>query len=322
MQFTLLKPMLPSLVHQIPTGEHWFYEVKYDGYRTIVHWDDEAVFLQSRNLNSLGEQFPEVVEGLLQKRDSLRDMFPLVMDAELCVLTSDFKGDFGIIQQRGRLRESSKIKSAAVKNPAQLCVFDLLVVKGINISSLPYHERKKQLRNLLESAMIPTDVRVNSILPILGVASKENPDELWNIVKLEDSEGIIAKKTNSIWQSGRTKDWVKIKNNKHGLFIITGFDPANGFFHVGVVKDDNITPIGLFSHGLEGDQRDAIIQIIHKNQIDVVSGIVLVEPRICVELEFLELYKEQLRQPRFVRFRFDQTWEVCTWEALQTNKEI
>jgi bifunctional non-homologous end joining protein LigD len=321
MQFQLLKPMLPSLSHEIPIGGHWFYEIKYDGYRTILHWDKDKVFLQSRNLNSLGEQFPEVVEGIKQLSDMFHESFPLVFDSELCVLSSNYKADFSIIQQRGRLREGTKIKLASKNYPATLCIFDILQVKGKNIQSLSFKERKQQLKDLLESVGIPLDVQADSLQPIMGILASNDPEKLWLTVESADSEGIIAKRTDSLWQSGRTKDWLKIKNNKRGIFIIRGFDPANGFFHVAVVRDGKLFLIGNFSHGLDGDERGAIIQIIHKNKVDIVNGVILVEPRICVELEYLELYKEQLRQPRFVTFRFDKTWEACTWEAMQTNKE-
>lgn len=320
MPFQMLRPMLPTLVYEIPSGEQWLYEIKFDGYRTILHWNCEKILLQSRNLNSLGAQFPEVINGLLALKNQFIDFFPLVFDCELCVLKSNYKADFEVIQGRGRLQSSAKIEAAGQQFPAKLCVFDILQLKGKSLHTLPFSDRKKQLKMVLDSAGIPSIVEADSSFPLLGISEENDPVKLWQIVKEADSEGIIAKKSKSVWQSGRTKDWLKIKNNKLGLFIITGFDPANGFFHVSVLRDKVLYPIGVFSHGLEGDERDAIIQIMHKNKNEIVNGIILVEPRICVELEYLELYKEQLRQPRFVRFRFDQTWEDATWEALQINK--
>jgi bifunctional non-homologous end joining protein LigD len=320
MKVNLLKPMLPTLVHEIPEGDRWLYEIKYDGYRTILHWDNQNILLQSRNLNSLNDQFPEVVQGITQFQDNLKDLFPLILDGELCILASRNKANFSAIQERGRLRSTIKISSASNNRPAKLVIFDILQVKNETLTTTPFHKRKEILLDILYKAKLPTEVEPLSDSPILGVNHYSNKDKIWELVIASDSEGIIAKRKESIWKNGRTKDWLKIKNNKHGLFIITGYDTLNSFFHVGVYRNNSLFQIGVFSHGLEGNERNAMVEIMIKNKLSESKGFIAVEPKICVELEYLELYKEQLRQARFLQFRFDRSWEDCTWEALQINK--
>jgi ATP-dependent DNA ligase len=88
---------------------------------------------------------------------------------------------------------------------------------------------------------------------------------------------------------------------------------------VGVVKENIISFIGLFAHGITGQEKEALIQIVKNNKSSQQGSFIAIDPSICVELSYLELYKEQLRQPRFLRFRFDVNWEDCTWQSLQKN---
>jgi bifunctional non-homologous end joining protein LigD len=157
---------------------------------------------------------------------------------------------------------------------------------------------------------------------IVWIGSVTDGNALFDQVKASEGEGIVAKRKNSVWTEGkRTTNWLKVKRHYVGTFIVTGYDESNGYVHVGILIKGQLQPIGLFSHGLDGKDRDALVQILKNNSLAKNGHRIEVAPRICVDLTFLELYQLQLRHPRFLRFRLDQDWEECTWEALQKQME-
>ncbi|WP_261178017.1 hypothetical protein [Anaerobacillus sp. CMMVII] len=94
----VLKPMLPSLVTEIPKGEDWVYEVKYDGFRAMIYLEENRnINIVSRNQNLLNQQFPEIINlfELVSRKLSL----PLILDGELSVLEGDLKANFDLIQK-------------------------------------------------------------------------------------------------------------------------------------------------------------------------------------------------------------------------------
>ncbi|MBD8067453.1 DNA ligase D [Bacillus sp. PS06] len=319
-----LRPMLPTLIFEAPKGSDWLYEIKYDGFRTLLYWDHGRIELISRNGNLLNEQFPEIIEYCRDQERLFSEDFPLIIDGEVCILESSYKASFEQIQIRGRLKNKEKIAATSAIKPAHFLAFDLLLIQDKSIMTDPFINRKKQLEDLFlkHNLMKIVDIQQNQLLQLIPYHSSFQ--EIWEKVQAEQSEGIIAKKRNSPWEEGkRTTSWYKIKNWQRGNFFITGYDQANGFFHVSVLRDKEIYEIGLFSNGLASEERDALLQVIRQNQHEGTKiGYVSVNPGICVELLYLELYKEQLRQPSFSKFQFDIDWSECTWENLQRKMDI
>lgn len=313
--------MLPTLVSDLPEGDEWRYEVKYDGYRATLHITEDRIDLISRNLHSFNGSFPDVIEGVEPLVERLDSTLPLVFDGELCILASDHKANFEIMQVRGRMRSQRKITEWAKAHRADYLAFDLLEEAGENLRPLSYSQRKQRLQELFLSLDLPPDVDCESPLPFHYVPSYDDGEKLWQQVKAWDSEGVVAKKISSIWMPGkRTHNWLKIKNWKTATFFLTAYDKESNYFHVAVLRDGKPYAIGVFSHGLEGNERTALIDIMRKNRreeaTEETTNVIMIEPSICVDLEFTELYKEGLRQPRFKAFRFDKNWEECTWEAV------
>lgn len=315
------KPMLPTLTSELPSGSDWCFEIKYDGFRSLLYIDKNLIDLYSRNLRSLTTEFPEIMEKAKDIQRNKKDSLPLLLDGELCILESDTKASFASIQKRGRLKKEATIRERAANTPATLLVFDLLTLSGRTLKNQPYRERKHQLETLMNDLSCPL-VSVNDQSRIQWIPSFQDGSQLFERVKDAKGEGVVAKRKNSLWLAGkRTNDWLKVKRLYRSIFIVIGFDEGNGYVHVGILLDDKVQPIGLFSHGLEGKEREALIQIVKKNQVGKTGNRITVNPRICVELEFLELYQMQLRHPRFIQFRLDIHWEDCTWEALQKQME-
>lgn len=316
------KPMLPTLTFDRPQGSDWVYEIKYDGFRSLLFWYNDRIEIISRNGNRLNDQFPEIIRKCELNQKNVSSFLPFILDGELCILQSPYRASFEHIQQRGRLKNKAKIDAHAAEKPASFLAFDILLMKGLNISHLSLLERKERLKLLftLNGFQPYVDIENDEELQLIGY--EINYDAIWNKVTNYQSEGVIAKKKNSKWEEGkRTTNWLKIKNWQRGNFFIIGYEKNNGYFHVGVVRNQTIYHVGLFSHGLDQDERKALLHVIKENKIEESTEFVRISPSICVELLYLELYKEQLRQPIFSSFQFSLLWSDCRWELLleETN---
>lgn len=317
-----MNPMTPMLVFSIPLGNEWRYEAKYDGFRAVLNIDAEKRFqLVSRNGNSLLTQFPEIREFLQKHIKKLEPYLPLVFDGELAILENAFKADFSAIQTRGRMRSEKEILAKTRTRPCRFLVFDVLALKGKDLTKEPYIQRKRQLLSIFRKTGFPQAPDERSPLLLQMIPSFETFNDLWEKILLYDGEGIVAKKRDSVWEEGkRTGNWVKYKNWKHVSCFITGYDKRNGYFTVAVYKDQNIYPIGRFLFGISPQEKDALVQIIRKNKREEDEYFLHIAPAICIELKYLELYEQQLREPHFSRFRFDLQAKDCTYENLIANK--
>lgn len=308
------KPMLPTLVTEWPVGSDWVYETKYDGYRGQLIVDHDCIHLYSRNLNLLDGTFPEIISFI--KSHDFSNFIPFILDGEVCLLESERKADFPAIQKRGRLKKQEKIEQMAKTTPATFVAFDLLLLKGKDLRGLSLTSRKEKLEtcNFHE-----VSIKNNDHVQLVSVES--NPESLWRAIEDERGEGIIAKSSKSNWETGkRTTRWLKIKNYQTGVFFITAFDKRNGYFHVGLIKDGDIVPAGLFSHGLSDKERETLIHVIKANKESESKDFIWIQPSLCVELQFIEWYHDELRQPRFSSFKLDWHWEDCTWDTMRANK--
>lgn len=302
----LLKPMLPTLALDIPIGNQWLYEVKFDGYRAIIYINGENIKIVSRNLNILNEQFPEIVHFFRKSK-----LNKAILDGELSVLESPLKANFEKIQKRGRLKSTIKIKEATSSLPVTFLAFDLLMKDEQWLLTSPFIKRKQALSDLFKNL----DKEQNQVLE---VQSFEDANSLWTNVKKADGEGIVSKQKESIWQQGvRSKQWQKIKNMKIGTFFVLGYDETNSFFLLGTLDKNKIKMIGKVGQGFTKEEKEALIATIKKNSDKKQNNIIYVNPSICIEVEFLEVGKNELRHPKFRRFRFDKHWEDCSWQAMQ-----
>src|SRR3989440_3507893 len=138
-----LKPQLARSRSELPTGEGWAYEPKYDGFRAIAFVDGDEVELQSRGGKSLTRYFPE-----------LRfEPGSYVLDGEIVVAAGAHE-DFDALGQRIH-PAASRIAKLAEETPARFVAFDLLGAGGRSTMTLPQAERRTRLERLLGSAKPP-----------------------------------------------------------------------------------------------------------------------------------------------------------------------
>ncbi len=308
--------MLPTLTFEVPQGDNWNYEVKYDGFRALLFWDKE-IKLISRNGNSLLEIFPEIKIYLEKNYEVFKTFLPLVLDGELVDLENEYKADFSSIQVRGRMRSEKKILEKALHNPCRFLVFDLLSINGNLCSDRKYVDRKKSLLKLFKDSQLPTTPNPLSTDLIQLIPAYKDYQAVWEQVVLHDGEGIVAKQDSNQWEEGkRTTLWLKFKNFKYVSCFVTAYEKSNGYFYVGVFRDTKIYQIGQFLFGIKPEEKQALFQIIKDNKSSEDDRFIYVQPAICLEIKYLELYDEQMREPHFERFRFDLTPKDCTYDKF------
>lgn len=195
--------MLLKLMPSLPEGDHWRYEVKWDGYRCIAVVEQAKVKLWSRNERDLGRRFPVLVEALakLPCRSA-------VLDGEVLVLDETGKPDF----------EALQYFQPASSPRLYFYAFDLLHLEGVDLTGLPLVERRTPLEALLASP--PSHVRLSSSLD-------GTPETLVPAVRAMGLEGIVAKDARSLYEPGkRSGKWQKFKLNLEEEFVIGGFIPG------------------------------------------------------------------------------------------------
>jgi bifunctional non-homologous end joining protein LigD len=312
----MLKPMLPTLAFEIPRGEEWRYETKFDGFRALLKWEDKPE-LTSRNGKPLLPIFPEIGEFLLLHKKAFEPFLPLELDAELVFLENPYKANFAAIQVRGRMRSEERIKLSAKQNPCRLLVFDLLRLKGKSLTTQEYKARRIKLEALFHELDLPMEPDTASDKVIQLIPAESDLDSIWEKVVLYDGEGIVAKQLKSKWEEGkRTEAWIKAKNWKYVSCFVTAYEKSNGYFYISVYKEDMVYQIGLVIFGFKPEEKNALHQIIKNNKSGEDDQFIYVPPGICLEVKYLEMYEDQLREPHFHQFRFDLKPNDCTYDKF------
>ncbi|WNS77603.1 DNA ligase D [Bacillus sp. DTU_2020_1000418_1_SI_GHA_SEK_038] len=319
-----MKPMLPSLSFEAPNGKDWLYEVKYDGFRAILHWSQSELSLKSRNGKSLLEIFPEIKFFLDKNIDSFRPFLPITLDGELVFLENAYKAHFGQIQVRGRMRAENRIAKKANSSPCHLLIFDILELKGESLKDVDYLSRKKKLAEVFKHCSLPLQPNENSNQLMQLIPFYHTFQEIWDKVTLYDGEGIVAKQELNKWEEGkRTTLWIKYKNWKYVSCFITAYEKTNGYYYAAVYQNNQVFPIGQFLFGLKPDEKKALFEIIKANKTNEDAQFIYVEPGICVEVKYLEIYEGQIREPHFHTFRFDLKPDDCKYEQfIQQQKNL
>ncbi|MGF2616693.1 DNA ligase D [Rossellomorea vietnamensis] len=317
-----MKPMLPTLFEETPVKGNWNYEVKYDGFRGILTLRSEKeISLISRNGKELLPQFPEIRDFFAEILSERTLPLPIVLDGEIVLLENDFKSNFSGVQTRGRMKSAQNIEKAADLNPCTFLAFDLLEIEGINFTGKPYLSRKKALKDLFKNGNIPLKPVFGSSARIQMIPAYNDSSEVLKNVRDFDGEGLIAKDSGSLWEEGRrTSTWRKMKNWRKASCFILSYDSKNGYYDVGVFNEEKIISIGSFYFGISPEEKDALNSIIKENAYKSENGKSYVNPGICVELNYLEWYENQMREPHFHQFLFHYKPEECTWERLMTDE--
>ena len=148
-----IEPQLALSRKQLPTGEGWAYEPKYDGFRALAFVDGAELFLQSRSGRPLARYFPELdfPEGRY------------VIDGELLILDDDGREVFDALQNRLHPAES-RVRMLAEKTPALFRAFDLLAVGDQSALESPFTERRAALEQLVDGFDDPGSIELTPLV--------------------------------------------------------------------------------------------------------------------------------------------------------------
>ncbi|MFZ0916919.1 MAG: ATP-dependent DNA ligase [Candidatus Udaeobacter sp.] len=235
-----MKPPLPPMearsVEEIPTGDGWQYEPKWDGFRCIAFRDDEQVYLQSKNGQPLARYFPDVanaVAALPVKR--------FVLDGELVV---PIRGALSFDELQLRLHPAaSRVQKLAEAHPATYIVFDLPAENSRSHLQQPLRERRDLLEKFARANFRSYEnVRLSPATTDVRIANE------WFKKTGGDLDGIMAKRLDAAYASGERTAAVKIKQIRTADCVVGGFRYATGARVIGSLLIGLYGNDGLLHH--------------------------------------------------------------------------
>ena len=261
MTLPLKKPYLPmeaKSVEQLPAGENWQYEPKWDGFRCIAFRDGDRVDLQSKSGQPLGRYFPELVEALLKLKPK-----QFVVDGEIVV---PVKGKFSFDDLLMRIHPAaSRVKKLAQETPAKLIVFDLLVDdRGRTLVNLPLSERRKKL-----DAFAKKYFARNKSIELSPCTNELKIAKDWLRGAGVDLDGVIAKRADMTYQSGNRHGMVKVKRLRTADCVVGGFRYASegkviGSMLLGLYDERGLLHHVGFTSSFKSDEKAALTKKLEK----------------------------------------------------------
>ena len=308
-----IKPQLATLVDEAPSGEGWLSEMKYDGYRVMIAVGGGEAKLFTRNEKDWTEKFTGIADAALGLEcDSA------LIDGEVVAFDTSGRTDFSTLQ--------AALKSGA---PLDCFCFDLLSLDGEDLRKRPLFERKAALRDLLPSFRQATLLYSEHI--------EGNGAAVLKSLCANGHEGIVAKRADAPYRSGRTKGWLKVKCSRRQEFVIGGFSPSDkvgrpfSSILVGVFDGKDFVYRGRVGSGFTQATLDGMAEdfaaIGRKTSpfaelsADIARGAKFVTPKRVAEIEFAELTADgHIRHGVFKGLREDKVAKDVTGETPRAVK--
>jgi bifunctional non-homologous end joining protein LigD len=224
-----IKPCLATLSSTVPKNGGWIHEIKFDGYRIQARIAASHVALKTRNGLDWTAKFPTIAAAC----DALAD-HGAILDGEIVSVNADGVSDFSALQD--------DLKSGHHDRMVYY-VFDLLYLDGHDLTGEPLTGRKRALQALLRK--LPE----NSAIKLSEHFDEDGATMLRHACAMH-LEGIVAKRANAPYRSGRCGDWLKIKCASNQEFVVIGYEPSDK-------KGRLIRSILLGYYGDDGDLRYA-----------------------------------------------------------------
>jgi DNA ligase D-like protein (predicted ligase) len=313
-----IEPIYAELVQKLPDGHDWFYEVKFDGYRCLAGRDARGVTLWSRRGNDFTAQFPNIAKGCEQLPSGT------VLDGEIVAIDESGRISFNLLQHH--------------RSQAQALlfyVFDVLTFRGINLVNEPLTTRREVLSKLMK----PLIQKATAIS--FSEALDATPAELISVVKEFNFEGVIAKRKDSFYESGkRSGAWVKYKVNKGQEFVLGGYTPGNPLDSVivGYYEGDKLLYAAKVRNGFVPRLRREVWQRLKGLEIaacpfanlpekkrtqwsltrEEMKNCIWLKPELVAQIEFTEWTPDgHLRHSKFVGLRDDKDPRCIVKEERQ-----
>ncbi len=204
--FLNLRPMLLEEIPKPFNSKDYLFEIKFDGFRSLIYLDKKTIIVLSRNGLILNDIFPE----LLSLKSLIKE--PCILDGEI-IYWDNAKPNFKVLQERLSLKNKNKIALLSENMPVTFMAFDILEYQNKDLTNMPLIERKKILDTFPENNLFK-----------ISKYFLEKGCELFKVIKKMDLEGIVAKKIMSSYTyEKRSNNWIKIKNWQADYFYIGGF---------------------------------------------------------------------------------------------------
>ena len=305
MSLPLSPPILPQLARpraNLPDGDGWGYEPKWDGFRAIAFVDGDETYLQSRNGKPLSRYFPEV-------------SFPAgryVVDGELVAASFDTLGQ--------RIHPAaSRIARLADETPARFVAFDVLAIGDDVLMARPYEERRAVLETIEGLELTP-------------LAHTADGARQW----LHDEEGVIAKELAAPYLPGERKGMVKVKRVRTIDAVVMGWRPGKAENTVGAIilglydADGRLREVG-HSSGFTAKRKQELVGELrayetgergsgdpsrwtHGRDLEWVA----LRPELVVEVTFDHVSDGRIRHgTKVVRWRDDKAPAECRIDQLE-----
>ena len=239
-------------VAQLPSGDNWQYEPKWDGFRCLAFRDGDRIDLQSKSGQPLARYFPEVAAALLKLKAK-----QFVLDGEIVV---PIKGQFSFDDLLMRIHPAaSRVKKLALETPAKLIVFDLLVDdRGKAIADETLTARRKKL-----DAFAKKHFAKNKTIELSPQTSDFKIAKSWLAGAGGDVDGVIAKRLDLPYQSGNRHGMVKVKRLRTADCVIGGFRYASegkliGSLLLGLYDDQGLLHHVGFTSSFKATEKPAL----------------------------------------------------------------
>jgi ATP-dependent DNA ligase len=313
-----IKPQLARPAKDLPEGDNWRYEPKWDGFRTIVFRDGGDVYLQSRNGKPMNRYFPEVPEQITELAADR-----VVLDGELIVVVDGIQ-EFDLLGQRIHPAKS-RAEMLSKKWPAAFVAFDVLAVGDEVLMDLSYDERRARLEELVPRG---------GAVQLTPMTDDRDGAGTW---LTGTSEGVIAKDAGEPYRPGERTGMHKIKRVRTADAVVQAFrfgkeEGTVGSLILGLYDDDDQLHVVGHTSGFTAKQKRELIGKLEpyrtyergageasrwKSDEELVwEGL---RPELVVEIAFDHITGDRIRHgAKFKRWRDDKDPKECRMEQLRS----
>ncbi len=337
-----IAPMLARLQPDIPEGDEWLYEPKWDGFRAIVFRNRADVQLVSRDERPFERYFPELLP-------LFRDTLPrtCVVDGEIVIAGSDGL-DFGSLLMRIH-PAASRVKMLSEEIPASFVAFDLLAHGSSDLRDQPLIKRRTRLAKALDVYQLPERASKKQVMNALRPAPKmaltphtDDPVEArrwFEVFEGAGLDGVIAKERDLLYRSG-DRAMVKVKHKRTADCVVGGYRLSKsgdgvGSLLLGVYDSSGVLQYVGHTSSFKTAERKQLLRELRKLEGGTSFGAgrtpggpsrwtggrdtswVPLEPKLVCEVSYDYLIGDRFRHAaRLLRWRPEKPPRECTFDQL------